>query len=347
MSTNNSSIEPHYIINYDYPDADRLIKEGYKPLRYKSLKQRLYFLNSSIVATTHANLPAFSGMIPACFFCLQDLFNAEVVCIQHGLAVQQLAHNNNQLYDNLKRFYCASPREIENLSKPIYDFPESYLKLTGIPRFDGLKSDDKKQILITPTWRNYIAVPASLGNVRPYTPTFKETDYFKIYNKLISDERLIASAKNNGYRIIYLLHPTISSQITDYQPGEGVEVRSAVGVNYEEILKESSLMVTDYSGVQFDFAYMRKPVVYYHPPKLPPHYSEGGFFYDTMGFGEICTDHEELVSTLISYMERQCRIDSFYRKREDDFFAFEDLNSCERIYYDLIEYQNSLNSNMT
>ncbi|WP_426350502.1 CDP-glycerol glycerophosphotransferase family protein [Alloiococcus sp. CFN-8] len=344
ISTNNTSIEPHYIINYDYPDADRLIKEGYKPLRYRSLKQRLYFLNSSIVATTHANLPAFSGMIPACFSCLQDLFNAEVVCIQHGLAVQQLAHNNNQLYDNLKRFYCASPREIENLSKPIYYFPEDYLKLTGIPRFDGLKSDDKKQILITPTWRNYIAVPASLGNVRPYTETFKETDYFKIYNNLISDERLIAAAKKNGYKIIYLLHPTISSQISDYQPGEGVEVRSAVGVNYEEILKESSLMVTDYSGVQFDFAYMRKPVVYYHPPKLPPHYSEGGFFYDTMGFGEICTDHEELVSTLISYMERQCSIDSFYKKREDDFFAFEDLNSCQRIYHDLVEYQNSLNN---
>ena len=35
------------------------------------------------------------------------------------------------------------------------------------------------------------------------------------------------------------------------------------GISYEDLLTESSLMVTDYSGVQFDFAYMKKPIIYY------------------------------------------------------------------------------------
>ena len=86
---------------------------------------------------------------------------------------------------------------------------------------------------------------------------------------------------------------------------------------------------------------MRKPVVYYHPPELPPHYKEGGFFYDTMGFGEICTKHDEMVNCLCEYMENGCRMKPFYKDRADDFFAYSDFGSCERIYNDFREYINA------
>ena len=125
----------------------------------------------------------------------------------------------------------------------------------------------------------------------------------------------------------------------DFEKKDGVEIISALGVNYEKILCESSLMLTDYSGVQFDFAYMRKPVVYYHPPKLPPHYVEGGFFYDTQGFGEICTEHQQLVDTLCDYMEHDCQLKDSYRTRQDDFFAFSDHDNCKRIFEDAYTWQ--------
>ena len=53
-------------------------------------------------------------------------------------------------------------------------------------------------------------------------------------------------------------------------------------MSYEKILRESDLMITDYSGVQFDFAYMHKPVIYFHPDELPPSYDEGAYKYETM-----------------------------------------------------------------
>ena len=84
---------------------------------------------------------------------------------------------------------------------------------------------------------------------------------------------------------------------------------------------------------------MRKPVVYFHPPKLPPHYVEGGFFYDTQGFGEICTEAEELVDVLCEYMKNNCQLKDFYKERQDDFFAFDDRKSCRRIYEDALQYQ--------
>lgn len=92
-------------------------------------------------------------------------------------------------------------------------------------------------------------------------------------------------------------------------------------------------MVTDYSGVQFDFAYQRKPLVYYHPDTLPPHYEEGGLIYDTMGFGPICKNNDEIVETLCQYMKSGCKMQPEYVKRADAFFAFNDFNNCERIYH--------------
>lgn len=343
MCTQKDGITPVYVVNKDASDYIRLKKQGYKPVKYGTLKHRLCYLNSNVVFTTHGGVHAFNAFDNKEVKYVQDLLHHDVACIQHGLTVQQLAFNSNRLFNNMKRYYCASKYEIANLAHPIYGYEDkSVLKLTGIPRYDGLVNNDKKQILITPTWRNYIAMPIAKKNqAKPYNPDFVKTDYFKIYNRLITDEKLIQTTRKYGYKIIYLLHPVISVQIDDYPKIDGVEIVPASTVDYEKILTESSLMVTDYSGVQFDFAYMRKPVVYYHPEALPPHYKEGGFFYDSMGFGEICTEHDELVDYLCEYIENECQMKEFYKERQNDFFAYSDTNSCKRIYDDMLMYQKS------
>ena len=61
----------------------------------------------------------------------------------------------------------------------MYDYAGfNALKLTGVPRYDGLINDDKRQILITPTWRMQASVPVTRneGVARDYNPLFKETD---------------------------------------------------------------------------------------------------------------------------------------------------------------------------
>ena len=184
----------------------------------------------------------------------------------------------------------------------------------------------------------------SEGEQRAYNPEFKHTTYYKIYNDLINNKKLIDTAKRTGYKIKYVLHPILSSQVNDFIPDPYVEVVSSVGdFNYETAFQESSLMVTDYSGVQFDFAYMKKPLVYFHPSQLPAHYDDGGFFYDTMGFGEICTESDQLVDLLCEYMENGCKMKPKYVERVEDFYQFDDHNNCERIYNEIIKYQQQVN----
>ena len=336
-------IHKYYLLDLSCPDFARLRKEGYRPVRRGSLKHRLLFLNADMVIASNSTVFAFNDYTFQRSLPIRGDVHFGVACVQHGMSVQKIAVAQNRLRDNTKLYFCASKYEIENLSKPVYDY-QGYdaLKLTGVPRYDGLKDRAQKIILLSPTWRMNSVLPVTKneGVARDYNPNFKETSYYKVYNGLINDPRLLEAAKKHGYRIQYVLHPIISPQAEDFTKNEFVEILPSTGdMSYEKVFCEAALMVTDFSGVQFDFAYMRKPVVYLHHQDIPEHYEEGTFFYDTMGFGEICRTNEELIEVLCRYMERDCRMEPEYRRRADDFFTFSDHRNCERIYKEMIHYE--------
>lgn len=336
-------VTKYYIIDKNTSDYALLKKDGYKPIPTRSLRHRLAFLHSDIVLNTNSNIFPFNGYNTDRSRFIRGLCNFGSMCLQHGLTVQKCAMAQQRILDNTKLYFIASKYERDNLEHHAYNYKGfDIIRLTGIARYDGLKNNDQKQILISPTWRMYNAMPvtSSEGVQREYNPEFKHTIYYKIYNDLINNEKLLSCARKTGYKIKYLLHPILSAQHDDFRPGEGVEVISSVGdLSYEKILTESSLMVTDYSGVQFDFAYMKKPIVYFHPSQLPAHYDDGCFFYDTMGFGEICTSSEQLIDILCAYMENGCRMSKKYTDRVNDFFCYHDTNNCERIYRSILQFQ--------
>ena len=336
----NDGIRHYYVVNADSPDYLRLKAQRLPLLKFESYKHKLYALLAENIMATHSSTMGFAGYTKRLRVYFKDLYDANIICVQHGLTIQQIAQYQNRWFDNTKLYCCASYYEIENLKKPIYDYPDSALQLTGLARYDGLKNNDQKIILITPTWRrNLTNVSDGFGKKRTYNEEFKHSEYFRLYNRLINDTAFLQCAKQNGYSVLFLLHPLTSPQIDDFEKNEQVQILAAADdVSYETILTQSSLMVTDYSGVQFDFAYQSKPVVYYHPETLPPQYEEGGLIYDTMGFGPVCTEHAQLVETLCEYMQNGCRMPKIYQKRRDDFFAFSDFNNCKRIYEAIIQF---------
>ncbi|SEP78207.1 CDP-glycerol glycerophosphotransferase, TagB/SpsB family [Lachnospiraceae bacterium NE2001] len=333
----------YYLVDKNTTDYSRLVAEGYYPLKRGSFLHRLVFLNANMVIASNSTVFAFNDYyLENCRY-IRGIPDFDVVCVQHGLSVQKIALAQQRLRDNTRLYFCASKYEIENLEKPVYDYKGyNALKLTGVPRYDGLVDRSKKQIMISPTWRMQSAMLVSKneGVERDYNPLFKETPYYKVYNGLINDTRLIKAAEEYGYRLAYVLHPIVSPQADDFEKNSFVDIIPSVGdMSYEKLLTESSLMVTDYSGVQFDMAYMRKPLVYYHPEELEAHYEEGTFHYDTMAFGEIVKKKDELVDLLIGYMKDGCRMKERYRNRADDFFAYDDHNNCARIYNEMIRYK--------
>ncbi|MBQ4129466.1 MAG: CDP-glycerol glycerophosphotransferase family protein [Ruminococcus sp.] len=338
----NDNIECYYIINADSLDYPRL-KEEFPDnlLIYNSFECQLYSLMAENIIATHPDIIEFCSINPKLATVVKDLYNPNLVCIAHGITIQKNADYQNRLYDNTMFYTTSSKYEVEHILRPVYGYREDEVALTGLARFDGLKNNDQKQILITPTWRRNLVGGAQRNSTRQYSDAFKKTSYYKIYNSLINDPRIIEVAKKTGYKIIFLLHPAMSAQIDDYDKNEYVKLIQASGdLNYEKILTESSLMVTDYSGIHYDFGYMRKPIVYYQPKEVPMRFEEGGMKFATMGFGPVCDEYEEAVKLICEYMSNECKMPDEYKKRADDFFAFDDFNSCERIYDAVLKWTN-------
>ena len=104
-------------------------------------------------------------------------------------------------------------------------------------------------------------------------------------------------------------------------------------------------MVTDYSSVAFDFAYLRKPIVYSQFDKAEffgggHSYTEGYFDYVRDGFGEVEETLENVVDRIIEYMENGCQIKPEYRERIDKTFAFDDKDCSRRVYETVLKYRN-------
>ena len=194
--------------------------------------------------------------------------------------------------------------------------------------------------MLSLTWRNNLAsiIDPKTGQ-RLYNPNFKDSSYFKFLNSLMNDERLLKVLKDKGYKIRFIPHPNVLCQLKDFNKNDFVEIEES-GIDYQKEFCENKILVTDYSSVFFDFAYLKKPVIYYQPDREEffknQLYDEGYFDYEKMGFGPVHYDYDKFVDDLIRMVENDGIIDGKYEKRINNFFKFHDDKNCERVYNEII-----------
>ena len=116
-----------------------------------TIMHRLVFLMADMMVISNSTVFSFNnfGQINSSY--IRDLPDFHVCCVQHGMSVQKIAVAQHRLRDNIRLYLCASKYEIENLSRPVYNYigyKQNALKLTGVPRYDGLIDDDKKQVYV-------------------------------------------------------------------------------------------------------------------------------------------------------------------------------------------------------
>ena len=112
-----------------------------------------------------------------------------------------------------------------------------------------------------------------------------------------------------------------------------IEIADWKKYDIQDVLKRSALMITDYSSVFFDFAYMRKPVLFYQFDEKEyrqRQYGQGYFNYRDTVLGK-WTDDE---SSVMEYLEKSL-VDGMSLVDESvirEFFPLWDKNNSERIY---------------
>ena len=280
---------------------------------------------------------------------LRDLFHFEFIFIQHGILKDDLSTQLNRITKNFNLIITSANKEYRSIFDFKYYYNFNNVILTGLPRYDNLQklqvvTKKEKIILVIPTWRFYIKGTFNLNTYESiYYSSFNSTNYFNFYNNLINDERLLLNMKILNYKGIFCLHPTFSEQWKDFNQNEIFHVLKVC--DYQNLILKSSLLVTDYSSIFFDFAYIKKPVIYIHfdyREYVSGHYSKGYFDYLKHGFGPICFDKRCTINEIISKMKNNCSVKKIYLKRIKAFFKYSDEKNCERLYFRLLNNTNSI-----
>ncbi|MBQ8309727.1 MAG: CDP-glycerol glycerophosphotransferase family protein [Clostridia bacterium] len=342
-----------YLREIDYKGADYYYTIGkcasydqMKPLGrvvdHSSLKYKVLHLAADCIISAQADYYVtnpFSGYSEP----YRDILaNKKFVFLQHGITQNDISSWLNRYNKNIQGFICAAVPEHDSIVNGNYFYTDEKVWLTGFARFDRLYRDEKKYITLMPTWRRYLMTENDrLTGIWAAGSQFAESEYFRYYNSLINDKRLIDAAEKYGYTICYMPHPNTITKIDLFDHDERVKFFS-INDEYRDVYAQSSLVLTDYSSAAFDFAYLRKPIVYTQFDKEDffggAHVCVQGYFdYERDGFGEVTYDLDTTVETLIDYMKNDCKLKDQYRERIDSFFAFNDQNNCKRILDKILE----------
>jgi CDP-glycerol glycerophosphotransferase (TagB/SpsB family) len=333
---NDKNIKPYFIIKKDLKDYNKVKSIG-KTIIFNSLKYKIYFLLADKVISSQADDWTTNPFgKEECYY--RDLFNYDFVFLQHGITKDDISNWLNIYAKNIKLFITSTEKEYNSLLNVRYGYDKNIVKLTGLPRYDKLEDKKKKLIAIMPTWRLDLANNVNEDGVREYSLKFKGSEYYKFFNTLINDERLLSILKKYNYKGLFVMHPSHSENYVDFLDNDICDVIDGTA-DYQEIFKTASLLITDYSSVAFDFAYLNKPVLYTQFDKksfFEKHlYIEGYFSYEKDGFGPVVYDYDSTVNEIIKFIENDCKLDKKYEKRIDKFYKYRDKNNCKRVYEEI------------
>ncbi len=319
--TKKDDVDKYYVLDKDASDFKRLSKSFKNVIPFGSFKHKLLFLFTDKVVTSQPavslynpffdkNIKMFSGFYPDIYF------------LQHGVTKDNISSWLHKFNRNLALISTTSDLEKKSFLDVGYNYDEEIIQTLGFTRYDNLNAENtKKQIVLMPSWRNYIKNEDDLIN----------SEYFKRWNSLINNEEFIEAAKEKGYEIIFKPHLNLYKFIDLFDTNDYVIIDHVK--KYQDIFNESALLITDYSSIFFDFAYIKKPLIFYQYGNDYHFDSQNGYFnYETMGFGEVIKSEKDMIDKIKYYLENNCRMEDLYKKRVDNFFKHTDKNNCKRTY---------------
>ena len=257
VRTNHPEENCFYVIDKK-SDNYNLVKKYGNIIQYKSLKHWLYYMSATYNVSNqkdgNPNAPIFYFL-----HVVLGLYNNRTF-LQHGITkdnAEWLYYKNCKF----KHFICGAKKEYEFIKKN-FGYPEGNVNYTGFARFDNLYNNkvNKKQILIMPTWRQWLGRETNLfGNKF----IFEETNFFKNWNNLLNYDEFINYIEKEGIKVIFYPHMNMQKFINSFSvKSKNIKIAS-MKTDIQKVLKESSILITDYSSVFMDFAYMKKPIFFY------------------------------------------------------------------------------------
>ncbi|MDY3096163.1 CDP-glycerol glycerophosphotransferase family protein, partial [Methanobrevibacter sp.] len=266
-----------------------------------------------------------------------------IVSTWHGTPLKRLGLDIGDIYTKNPRIkesyikngeewdYLISPnRYTTNILKSCFAYPRDILQ-SGYPRNDILYNatdsqvnqikenlnipTDKKIILYAPTWRD---------------DEFYDTGSIKFTLKLELDK--LKEAISDEYIVLVRTHYFISNNL-DLTPYEGFAFDVSSYNDIAELYLISDMLITDYSSVFFDFANLKRPILYYTYDLDKYEGMLRGFYIDIHEEvpGPLLFTTEEVIDSIKNIDEINDKYKEKYDKFYETYCNVDDGNASKRI----------------
>lgn len=322
LRAHHPEIDAYYVIEKDSPERENLAGLDHV-LEFKSLEHVAVCLRADrLIGTHHPNF-----LYPARTPRFARRMKAPKVFLQHGvMGTKWMAPNYGKKVSSFHTdlFLVSSEREKEYIVQDFGYRPDE-VTVTGLARFDALFDDSvtpvKGQILVLPTWRDWLQDPDA----------FTDTEYFQQWHALLTSPRLKALLERHDAHVVFCLHPNMQ-QFSHHFDAEGVAVVQQGDVDVQHLLKQSEVMVTDYSSPGFDFSFLDKSVIYFQFD-VRRFLGRWGSHLDLGNElpGPITSDLDTVIDLLTDALARGGSIEPRYAARASRFLAHRDRRNSERV----------------
>ncbi len=191
-----------YVIDNKRSDFNKIKALNGEYVIQNSLKHGLIYFSCNMIMSTHSNwmLPQWTLLAK-----LQKRFKlfipkAKKIFLQHGITKDYIRWLTKS-ETSADLVICGAKPEYEYMKEKFGYCPEE-IKYTGFARYDYLynhRGIKNNMILLMPTWRTQMWKYKD-------DQEFLNSRYFKAYNNLINNEKLISYLEKNNIELIFYPH---------------------------------------------------------------------------------------------------------------------------------------------
>ena len=304
-----------FVLERGTPDWERLRARGERRLvAHGSWTWKMLMLNCTWLLASHVDTAIER---PPKIMRIQPEPTWRLGFLQHGVTKDDLSRWLNRV--EVELFTVSTEPELASVAGDgtAYLWTAKETRKTGLPRFDRLLAkgravppDQRDLVIVAPTWRQWLTLPLASGSQRrELDSAFWESDYIRSWTALLRSPTIAEAVARRGWRLGFMPHPNLQSMLGQLDLPAHVEPLSFAGVDVQELYARCALLVTDYSSVAFNLAYIDRPIVYFQFDRDAMlggyHVGRKGYFeYARDGFGPVAEDLRTAELAIVAAIER-------------------------------------------
>ena len=267
----------------------------------------------------------------------------KIISTWHGTPLKKLGLDIGNVHTrdpNIKKSYIKVAKEWDYLISPNHYTTEILRSCfaydgdileTGYPRNDILYNATPEQVQKI---KDDLNLPSDKKIVL-YAPTWRDDEYFdagKMHFTLKLELDKLQKAIGDEYIVLVRTHYFVADKL-DLSPYKGFAYDVCKYDDIAELYLISDILITDYSSVFFDYANLRRPILYYTYDLEKYENVLRGFYIDIHSEvpGPLLKTTEEVIDAIVNIEDLKKEYADKYDEFYERFCSFEDGNASKRI----------------